>query len=611
LEVDRTITQDLQKRINRYNNVIAVLRKRSEQFVWLRIIPFLAGLFLSWITATFLEEVFTWITAGAAFVVFIIIVGLHRRLDRWIRRYEIFRDILEEQCARATLDWPRIPDNSLSFAHVDKTRLQIDLDLTGTASLHQLIDLAVSVDGSRLLASWLSEASPNLREIQERQGIVRELMTAPRFMDKLLLDFRALSKDQLRGERLLKWLNVSMPMEKMGWVLTVSTLLAGLNLGLFILNTAGILPAYWLISLPLYMIFYYQYSKPLAEMMEAVVDFDREMDPFKQILHHLETYPFGYRTKLTKACAPYREPGNLPSVYLRRIKRMTSAVGVRSNPILGLLLNFFLPWDFYTAFFAGRLRDQMVSLLPEWVTTWYRLEAMISLATFGRLNPEYVFPEITSEAVSAFEAAGMGHPLIHKEQKRTNDIKVASLGEVAIITGSNMAGKSTFVKTIGVNLCLAYAGAPVNAINLRSRPFRLHTCIRITDSITDGFSYFYAEVKCLKCLLEELKQTQEFPLLYLVDEIFRGTNNRERLIGSRSYIEEVIGKAGIGFIATHDLELAKLDEKSPMVTNYHFRDYVQDGRLAFDYQIHPGASPTTNALKIMEMEGLPVERSQR
>ena len=170
-----------------------------------------------------------------------------------------------------------------------------------------------------------------------------------------------------------------------------------------------------------------------------------------------------------------------------------------------------------------------------------------------------------------------------------------------------MAGKSTFLKTIGINFCLAYAGGPVNASEFRTTPFRLHTCIRISDSITDGFSYFYAEVKCLKSLLEELNTIDGFPLLYLIDEIFRGTNNRERLIGGRSYVRMLVGKSGICFLATHDLELASLADEGSRIHNYHFRDSVQDGMLVFDYKIHPGPSPTTNALKIMRMEGLPVE----
>ena len=198
--------------------------------------------------------------------------------------------------------------------------------------------------------------------------------------------------------------------------------------------------------------------------------------------------------------------------------------------------------------------------------------------------------------------------MIPIERRVCNDFTIPELGQVTLITGSNMAGKSTFIKTVGVNLCLAYAGAPVAAQQLAMQPFRLHSCIRISDSIVDGFSYFYAEVRCLRCLLDELKADQPLPLLYLIDEIFRGTNNRERLLGSRAYTQSLIGARGSGFIATHDLELANLAEQNPQVKNYHFRDRVEDRKLVFDFLIRPGPSPTTNALKIMQMEGLPVEQ---
>jgi DNA mismatch repair ATPase MutS len=169
-----------------------------------------------------------------------------------------------------------------------------------------------------------------------------------------------------------------------------------------------------------------------------------------------------------------------------------------------------------------------------------------------------------------------------------------------------MSGKSSFLKAVGVNLCLAYAGGPVNAESFHTDLFRVFTCIKINDSIVDGFSFFYAEVRRLKALLDELQENHPFPLLFLIDEIFKGTNNRERLVGSRSYIQSLIGQNGAGLIATHDLELIKLADQFPDIINCHFREEVVDGRMVFDYKLRPGPCPTTNALKIMQMEGLPV-----
>jgi DNA mismatch repair ATPase MutS len=203
-------------------------------------------------------------------------------------------------------------------------------------------------------------------------------------------------------------------------------------------------------------------------------------------------------------------------------------------------------------------------------------------------------------------ACGLGHPLLPHAGRVCNDFTFAHLGEIALITGSNMSGKSTFLRTLGVNLCLTYVGAPVNATALQTSLLRLFTCIKVSDSVTDGISYFYAEVRRLKALLRACEAEEPIPLCFLIDEIFRGTNNRERLIGSRAYIYALTRGHGTGVISTHDLELVTLADTVPSIRNYHFREEVHDGRMVFDYQLRPGPCPTTNALQIMQMEGLPI-----
>jgi len=243
---------------------------------------------------------------------------------------------------------------------------------------------------------------------------------------------------------------------------------------------------------------------------------------------------------------------------------------------------------------------------------WFELEALNSLASFAYLNPEYILPEIVScenqeDTNIPFRAGGLGHPLIPEEQKVVNDFAMNKLGEIDIITGSNMSGKSTFLETLGINLCLAYAGGPVNASLFKTHLFRVFTCIKISDSVTEGYSYFYAEVRRLRALLTAVEAGDKMPLYFLIDEIFRGTNNRERLIGSEAYIAALVGRNCLGVIATHDLELVKLANRFSEIRNYHFKEDVIDGQMIFNYILREGPSPTTNALKIMQMEGLPID----
>ena len=169
-----------------------------------------------------------------------------------------------------------------------------------------------------------------------------------------------------------------------------------------------------------------------------------------------------------------------------------------------------------------------------------------------------------------------------------------------------MSGKSTFLKTLGVNMILGFTGAPICGEQLALTPFRLYSCLRVDDSITEGFSFFYAEVRRLKALLSAVEERENTPVFFIIDEIFRGTNNKERLIGSRAYIQALAGKEGIGCVSTHDLELVTLADHAHQVTNYHFREHIVDGKMVFDYKLQTGPCPTTNALEIMRLEGLPV-----
>jgi DNA mismatch repair ATPase MutS len=343
------------------------------------------------------------------------------------------------------------------------------------------------------------------------------------------------------------------------------------------------------------------------------------LDKLRAILEYLERFRYGKHERLKKLCQPFLNPEQRPSLQLRQLGRIIVAVSLQRNGIIWLILNSVVPWRYYFAWRLGQYKLKIAEVLPIWLDTVFELEALNSLATFSYLNPDYAFPEISPDLTpskaapsadnsSIFKVVQAGHPLISEDHKICNDFAFSESGEIVIITGSNMAGKSSFLRTLGVNLCLAYAGSPVNAQSLHTKLFRLFTCIRISDSVTDGFSYFYAEVRRLRELLDEFEDTsQTLPIFFLVDEIFKGTNNRERLIGSRAYLQALVGHNSVGLVSTHDLELVTLADNNAEVKNYHFKEDVAEGRMVFSYKLQMGPSQSTNALKIMEMEGLPVK----
>jgi DNA mismatch repair ATPase MutS len=288
---------------------------------------------------------------------------------------------------------------------------------------------------------------------------------------------------------------------------------------------------------------------------------------------------------------------------------LSIAASAQKNDILRLVLNLLVPWDLFFTYILSRYKDRLRDRLPLWLDRIRTLEAANSLASLAALHPGYAFPVVrdTLPGEDVFVASGLGHPLLADTVKVRNDFRTASNGRIALVTGSNMSGKSTFLRTVGVNLVLALAGGPVDARELRTADVRVFASMNVTDSVTDGISYFYAEVRRLKRLLTELEDRGGRPLFYLVDEIFRGTNNREQLIGSRSLLRAFLEGNGMGLVATHDLELVQLEAESEGISNFHFREHVAAGAMVFDYLLRPGPCPTTNALKIMRMEGLPLE----
>jgi hypothetical protein len=594
----------IQHQLKRLDQRLLALKSVSQRYSWVRLGILVAGGLLTWQAVRFGSR-WSWGTLFVSLAVLALVAGFHRRLEDWITRLRLWQQIKESHLQRLRLEWDKIPLPPLP-PEMERTALDIDLDLTGSRSLHHLIDTSVSQEGSQLLADWLVQNQPDPEAIAARQAIVRELTPLAIFRDRLHLVLRLASKGHLQSQLLLAWLKQELPAGRLAVLLPVAFVWTLLNAVLIILSAAGYLPAYWIISATLYLGFYLLNISAFQPFLDAASRMDREVEKLAPIFRLLETRPLYGRSHLLELLTPFRQPDTRPSTRLVRIRWITAGVGLRMNPIAGLLLNLALPWDFFFAYLSANARQELAAVLPAWLEALHTLEALASLANFAYLNPGCTYPKIDPASQTLFAAGGLGHPLIPPGMRVCNDFSAQSPGEVIIITGSNMAGKSTFIKTIGVNLCLAYAGAPVAAASLVAAPLRIYTCIRISDSITDGYSYFYAEVRRIKGLLDAIDQPGP-PLLYLIDEIFRGTNNRERLEGSRATLRALIGRRALGFLATHDLELASLSGQYPEIRNYHFLDDVRDGRLHFDYQIRSGPCPTTNALKIMQLEGLPVE----
>lgn len=635
--------QALNNQIDRLDRRLNDLKQRENLLSHWRLgsftLLFLVGgaIFVTW-------GALAWAIASLVLLVpFALTVRWHREIEGGINRHEILRDLKQVQAARMALDWEHLPPGQP--VHVEEDHpFAADLDLIGNRSLLRVLDVSITKEGGQRLCDWLLEIEPNPKRTADRQTLVSELIRMQALRDRLILNaslasgridegrfklstMRAGDKtgdSKWSGELLLQWLGKDVDTGSLRLILLVLMLMVPLNLILLAGFINGLLPPIWLASWFVYGAIMVSQSPRTSPLFQDAAYLNDSLRRLAGIFNTLERRSFEQSPALKELLLPITEDGRRPSEQLGKANRLLSAAGLRFNPFVALLVNAVVPWDVFIAYRLGIFKKNLVLLLPGWLDIWYRLEALSGLANFGILFPDATFAtfveleaddsnfdgyrqRIDKDHVPAFDAINLGHPLIAEGVRVHNDFTIKTMGTLLIVTGSNMSGKSTFLRSIGVNICLAQAGAPVLADSLRLVPFRIGASITVSDSLIDGFSYFYAEVRRLKALLDSLQQPHRYPLFFLVDEIFRGTNNRERLIGSRAYVGALAGCFGVGIIATHDLELVKLAEAISSIHNAHFRDDIDNGRMVFDYKLRQGPCPTTNALKIMRQAGLPVD----
>lgn len=548
----------------------------------------------------------------AVFVaLFAVVASYHNRLEERLHRWRLWQSLKRAHLARVRLDWERIPARSHT-APVDHPYAE-DLDLVGSASLLRLIDTTMSSNGRERVTSWFLNQPDEPEVWRRRQDLARILSAQSLFRDRLVLEGLLIGEQEINGARLQAVL-----LTPAGWptlvpMLLAETALAATTLALLVGRLSGWMGDYWLLSFGLYA-FVFLFMDRSGHSFEQALSLQGELQKLGAVMSFLERRAARLPGTLGSLCRPLLQDDVRPSRHLRRASTIVSGLSVRANPLAHVLVNVPGPWDLYFTWRLMRLQAEIHAQLPTWLEIVAEVEAGSALGTFAWLHPSYTWPSrrITPAGTSpgqagTLDATQLGHPLIAPPHRVANDLRMEGGGRVLLVTGSNMSGKSTFLRTVGLNVCLAQAGAPVCAQHLEWSWFRVECCMRVEDSLEAGLSHFYAEVKRLKALLDASRERGAPPVLFLIDEIFRGTNNRERLIGSRAYIKELSRTDGLGLITTHDLELAELEGHIPRLSNVHFQESVENGRLHFDYRIRPGPCPTTNALRIMALEGLPTE----
>jgi hypothetical protein len=558
-----------------------------------------AGILLGIMSAY--EEVIPWWLALAPIVIFIVLMAKHQRVQASVARYERAVKFYERGIARLEDRWSGTGETGERFA--DKAHpYSEDLDVFGKGSLFELLSTARTKAGEERLAEWLLAAAPR-SEILARQQAVEELRPRLGLREDL-----ALLGDEVNAgahpEELNAWAGAPpvFTAEQTRWLQ-----LAALVIGLFSATAVVMWFGFGykktaLIALMIEAFFLFLYRAQIGRVIATVERPGRELPLLAEILGRLEEERFD-SPLLASLRRELESEGKPPSAQIARLGRLIQSLDSTRN-------QFFAPFAFVLlapaqlAFAIERWRQRAGAKIPRWLEAVAEIEALSSFAGYAYEHPQDPFPELIEGAV-CFDGQSLGHPLIMESRAVRNDVQLGDAPRALIVSGSNMSGKSTLMRTVGTNVVLALAGAPVRAKRLRLSPMEIGASIHILDSLQTGASRFYAEITRLRQIVELAKG--DAPLLFLLDEILSGTNSHDRLIGAEAVVKGLVDRGAIGLVTTHDLALTRIvDALGARATNVHFEDHLENGRMIFDYKMRPGVVQRSNALELMRSVGLDV-----
>ncbi len=478
-----------------------------------------------------------------------------------------------------------------------------DLDLFGTASLYQFINRCHTEQGCQLLADNLLAAIPTTH-ILDRQAAIAELSMATDWQQRFQMLAQQSTITVATQKRITAWItDTSQPFESgyWQWVLWVY---AAFTLGVVGLNLADVLSTALLsIILACCLLFSFYQSKKVQEIYQHLSKMATEISVLEKLLKHIETASF--TAAPLKAWQQVLSQNGQASIQINTLKKILQRFDARLNVYLFLLLNTLFLWDVWQTRALNKWKQSNSHQLNAWFALLAEAEVTNTLSILAFNQPSWCLPSISSEYFH-FQATALGHPLIHPDKRIDNSFTLDGTGQVVLITGSNMAGKSTFLRSLGVNMVLALMGSKVCATAFTVCNSQLLSSMRVADNLAESTSTFYAELKKLKSIIQLVKERKQ--VFILLDEILRGTNSLERHTGSRALIKQLIAQQSVAILATHDVALAEeAAHHTGHIANYHFDAQVQNEELFFDYQIKHGVCTNLNATILMRKIGLEID----
>ncbi|RDC62079.1 MutS-related protein [Adhaeribacter pallidiroseus] len=578
-------------------------RQKCSQVGWLRLFIFLAG--VGSVVYFFRQDLTSvaWIAVMAFYVLFLVVMRWHQRLRYRQFHHEFLKKINADETER-------LQGKLLSFdsgeRYANSQHLYTsDLDIFGKHSLFQLLNRAVTSIGKDKLADWLKHPAQET-VILERQEAVAELTSQLSWRQELQAKAMHYKHDKQNSNLFFEWLHAPDFFRNKAWLKVLLFVLPILTVGsIFYWWFVEDAPSYPILGFMLvqyilnarYAIFREQYYEQSSGMYEV-------LKSYTALLAQIETHSFT-STRLQALQQQLQIKLKTASGYLNELAAIIQYISARLNVYMNILLNGTLMWDYYWMYRLEKWKKNMAANLEPVLLAVAEMETLASLAAFQFANPDYTLPEISKQPFEV-EATELGHPLIFLKNRVTNNFRMQGAGQTLIITGSNMSGKSTFLRTVAINLVLAFAGSAVSARRLRAYPAQVYTAMRTEDNLAESTSSFYAELKRLKMLLDVT--TSGTPVYYFLDEILKGTNSRDRHLGAQALIRQLHEQSASGLVSTHDLELGNMaQQNSDYIQNYSFNSTIEEDKILFDYKLHPGVCNSFNASKLMQLMGIRME----
>jgi len=477
-----------------------------------------------------------------------------------------------------------------------------DVDLFGKSSLFQYLNRTVTGYGRELLAGWLSDPYSLSSGLIPRHEIIRELACKYNWRHEFMASGMKtpLERNQITG--LLEWMEENTTTKSHNltkvliWVLPAAATIS------LLLVIAGLL--HYSVFTLFFVVNFFWVATGLKKTNKIHAALSRKysyLSSMNELLKVFEKEMFESEG-LNKIKQSVSGSSISAAVSVRKLGRLIQSFDSRMNVLVSFFLNGLWLWDYHCIYKLEKWKSEYNRLFPEWLEMLGKVDAFISLGNFAYNNPGFVYPSLSEKGL-VFSASGLGHPLIQEDKRVCNDFVLDVRGKICIITGANMAGKSTFLRTIAVNYILAMAGAPVCAAKMEFTPLKLFTSMRTTDSLSENESYFYAELKRIKSLKNRYENNE--PLFFILDEILKGTNSADKSLGSKLFLKRLLEMGATGLIATHDISIGEMEKDSPQsVFNMCFEIEIEGESIRFEYRLQPGITRKMNAALLMRQMGI-------